>query len=444
MFGSSPEAGARGASDLRADLARRAEDGRPVRIGLVGAGEMGTDIVTQVALMPGLSVAVLADVDVERCRAAIAIAGRDPDGARICETPQAVEAAIGAGKTAIVADGRLACTAGPVEAIVDATGSPSAGAELALLAMNHGKHVVMMNVEADVTVGPLLARRADAAGVVYSLGAGDEPSAAMELIRFAESLGYPIVAAGKGKNNPLKFDAVPAQYEDEARRRNMNPRMLVEFVDGSKTMVEMVAIANATGLVPDRPGMHGPAATVDELARVFRPAAEGGILSRSGVVDYSVGKGVAPGVFVVVKAPHPRIHERMRDLKMGEGPYFTFLRPYHLTSLEVPLTAATAVLHRRGHMRPLRPVAEAAALAKRALAPGTVLGKIGEADYRGWAVTAEDARQGNLLPLGLAEGAVVIAPISAGAHLTYANCRPDEATAIVRLRREQDRAFGEA
>jgi len=183
---------------------------------------------------------------------------------------------------------------------------------------------------------------------------------------------------------------------------------------------------------------------VDELARVFRPAAEGGILSRSGVVDYSVGKGVAPGVFVVVKAPHPRIHERMRDLKMGEGPYFTFLRPYHLTSLEVPLTAATAVLHRRGHMRPLRPVAEAAALAKRALAPGTVLGKIGEADYRGWAVTAEDARQGNLLPLGLAEGAVVTAPISAGAHLTYANCRPDEATAIVRLRREQDRAFGEA
>ncbi len=136
-----------------------------------------------------------------------------------------------------------------------------------------------------------------------------------------------MVCAGKGKNNPLKFDAVPADYEAEAKARNMNARMLVEFVDGSKTMVEMVAIANCTGLVPDIPGMHGPAATRDELASVLIPKEHGGVLSRKGCVDYSIGKGVAPGVFCIVTTDHPRLQERMIDLKVGKGPYFSLLRP---------------------------------------------------------------------------------------------------------------------
>ncbi|TIY01294.1 MAG: homoserine dehydrogenase, partial [Mesorhizobium sp.] len=167
----------------------------------------------------------------------------------------------------------------------------------------------------------------------------------MELIEFASALGYTIVSAGKGKNNPLNHDAVPDDYRAEALRRNMNPRMLVEFVDGSKTMVEMCAIANATGLVPDIAGMHGPKANRDELAKVLIPRADGGILSRKGVVDYTIGKGVAPGVFVIVEATHPRIIERMDDLHIGHGPYYSFFRPYHLTSLEVPLTAARIALY---------------------------------------------------------------------------------------------------
>ncbi len=160
---------------------------------------------------------------------------------------------------------------------------------------------------------PYLKQEADRLGVIYSVGAGDEPSSCMELIEFASALGYTIVSAGKGKNNPLNHDAVPDDYREEATRRNMNPRMLVEFVDGSKTMVEMCAIANATGLVPDVPGMHGPKADRDEMVKVLIPREDGGILHKKGVVDYTIGKGVAPGVFVIVEADasaHHRAHGR--------------------------------------------------------------------------------------------------------------------------------------
>ena len=412
------------------DLARRAEEARPVRVGLIGCGEMGTDIVTQLALMPGIELAVLAEMRVDMAWTALDIAGIPREVAVLCGGRHDSEHAIQGGKIAITPDGTVACTAAQVDVIIDATGNPGIGAELALHAMQHGKHVVMMNVEADVTVGAMLVREAHKAGVGYSLGAGDEPSAAMEIINFVRSLGYPIVAAGKGKNNPLRYDAKPAEYEQEARARHMNPRMLVEFIDGSKTMIEMCAIANATGLLPDRPGMHGPAATPDQLASMLIPACDGGLLSRSGVVDYSVGKGVAPGVFVVIKAPHPRVHERLRDLKMGPGPYFTFLRPYHLTSLEVPLTAASLALHGTPHMQPLdHPVAECGCVAKEALAPGVTLGKIGEDHYRGWITTVADARAGNLLPMGLAERAVVVKPvrIGEGAHLRQLSSRRDHA-----------------
>ena len=258
-----------------------------------------------------------------------------------------------------------------MDVVIDATGRPGVGAEIGLMAMQHGKHLVMMNVEADVTIGAYLKHEADRLGVVYTLGAGDEPSACMELIEFVSALGYTIVSAGKGKNNPLNHDATPDMYEEEARRRNMNPRMLVEFVDGSKTMVEMTAIANATGLIPDIAGMHGPSATKEQLNKVLIPKEDGGVLSRKGVVDFSIGKGVAPGVFVVAEMGHARIRERMEDLKMGEGPYFTFHRPYHLTSLEVPLSCARAVLYGKADMVPLpMPVADVCALAKRDLMPG--------------------------------------------------------------------------
>ena len=304
--------------------------------------------------------------------------------------------------------------------------------------MEHGKHLVMMNVEADVTIGAYLRREADRLGVVYSLGAGDEPSSCMELIEFVSAMGHKIVCAGKGKNNPLNFDAIPDAYVEEATRRNMNPRLLVEFVDGSKTMVEMCAIANATGLVPDCDGMHGPAAGRDELAKTLIPTSAGGVLSDIGRVDYTIGKGVAPGVFVVAEAEHPRVWERMTDLKMGEGPYFTFLRPYHLTSLEVPLTCARAVLYGKADMIPLdTPVAEVCAVAKRDLHPGDTLDQIGEYTYRCWAMEVGRARAARAHPAGLLTGAKVTAPVAKGEVLTAANTSLPE-NRLVELRRLQD------
>jgi predicted homoserine dehydrogenase-like protein len=436
--GSMPDVPHPGGS-LAEALDARAREGRPVRIGLIGAGQMGTDILVQVAQMRGLEVEAAADAVPDVVLAACTVAGNGPRAPQLVAGAAEVASAIGKGRLAVAPSFRDVCTASGVDVIIDATGNPNVGSEVALTAIAAGKHMVMMNVEADVTIGAYLAAQAARAGVVYTLGAGDEPTATMELVNFVRSLGYPVVAAGKGKNNAFRIDATPDQYEAEARRRNMNPRMLVEFVDGSKTMVEMVALANATGLVPDIPGMHGPDAPLATLDTVFCPREDGGLLSRKGVVDFTVAKGVAPGVFCVAEMRHPRLRERMNDLGLGKGPYYTYYRPYHLTSLEVPLSAAAAVLFGQSHMRPLPvPSAEVGARAKRDLAPGETLDAIGQYGYRGFALSRADAQAQRALPLGIAQGARVTQRIGRGELLTYANCAPDERQKIVHVRRAQD------
>ena len=425
---------------LAVDLARRAErEGRPIRVGLIGSGEMGTDIVTQCDQMAGITVAAIAEINIDAAKKALRISGRSTESFNTTDSKTAFDTTLKAGQTAITNDAQIVCTSDHIDVIIDATGRPAVGAQIGLVAMEHGKHLVMMNVEADVTIGAYLQYEAKRLGVVYTLGAGDEPSSCMELINFVTGLGYPIIAAGKGKNNPLNIEATPAQYMEEATRRNMNPRMLVEFVDGSKTMVEMAAISNATGLVPDCAGMHGPAATLDQLENVLCPVGDGGLLSRKGVVDYSIGKGVAPGVFVVVEMAHPRLRERMHDLKLGKGPYYTFYRPYHLTSLEVPLSCARAVLYGSADMQPLpRPSSEVCAVAKKDMVPGDKLDALGEYTYRAWIMTYNDAQSAGAIPCGLLEQGVVIRPIKKGELITYQNAGVDQTSGIVKLRQRQD------
>lgn len=426
-----------------AELLQRAEAQGPITIGLAGAGQMGTDIVVQVALMPGMRIGAISEVRPQAAIDAALLAGHDRSDIVQAANASAIDRAIEAGKIAVTEDLHALAAAGRIDVIIDATGNPNIGTLFALEVMKNGKHIVMLNVEADITIGRFLKEEARKAGVVYTGAAGDEPACTLEIIGFARSLGFNIIAAGKGKNNPLKFDAMPADYAKEAAERNMNARMLVEFVDGSKTAIEMVAIANATGLVPDVPGMHGPTATLEELASVLCPREDGGVLHRKGVVDYSIGKGVAPGVFCVIETRHPRVMERMIDLKVGKGPYFTIFRPYHLTSLEVPLSAARAVVYRRADMEPLdHPVAEAVAVAKSDLGAGQSLGMIGETDYRGFAMTWEDARAKGALPLGLAERAKVVKPIRKGDFLTYENCVPDDSMVITQIRRRLDQSDG--
>jgi predicted homoserine dehydrogenase-like protein len=424
--------------NLEEALHERHRKGRPVRIGLVGCGQMGTDILVQTSLMQGIVVVACAATRPENVAAAVAMGGT-AHRPRIVDTVAEARQAIHRGELAALVGIEMLCRIPEVDVVIDATGRPNVGAEVALAAIKAGKHMVMMNVEADITAGAWFADQARRRGVVYTLGAGDEPSTTMEIVRFARTLGMGIVAAGKGKNNAFRTDAMPDDYRTEAAARNMNPRMLVEFVDGSKTAVEMTCIANAVGLVPDVPGMHGPAAPLHELQDYFRPKSEGGILSRKGVVDFSIAKGVAPGVFVVAEAKHPRVVERFDDLHVGKGPYYALTKPYHLTSLEVPLTAAAAVIFGTTEMISLPvPSGEVGCMTKRDIEPGETLDAIGETCYRGFALERVYAAERRVLPIGLAHGAKVTERIPKGALITLDQATPDGRLAIVAVRKKQD------
>jgi predicted homoserine dehydrogenase-like protein len=336
-------------------------------------------------------------------------------------------------------DASLLARLAPVEVVVEASGVPEVGARVAFDSILNRKHVVMLNVETDVTVGYLLRSMADAAGVVYTVSAGDEPGATKELYNFAQAMGFRIVALGKGKNNPLDREATPDKLAAEAESKKMNPKMLCAFVDGTKTMVEMTALANATGLMPEKRGMHGPTATVEDLPRIFSLKSQGGILEREGAVDYVLGS-VAPGVFAVVTTDQGAIIEDLQYLNVGPGPNWVLYRPYHLANLETPLSAARAVLLGETTIATTsKPVAETIAVAKRNLKAGEKLDGIGQHTFYGLIENAEVAAAQNLLPLGLAEGAVMTSDVAKGEAIRYDQVELDYGSMIVHLRAIQDR-----
>jgi len=383
-----------------------------VRIGLIGAGQMGTDVVAEVKMMPGVEVVITADVDIERAKKAFII-GQTAGEVVVTKTAAEADDAIKAGKYVAVNDYRTLVDVKNIDVVLEATGVPEIGARAALRTARNGHDLAMMNVESDITVGPLLNWYCKQKGQLYALAAGDEPAACKELYDFADSLGFTIVAAGKGKNNPLDRHSSPQdpKIAKEAARRGLSPYMLVEFVDGSKTMIEMAAVSNATGLIPDVRGMHGPETHRDRLHETFRLKEDGGILDQMGVVDFGVGH-VAPGVFLVVYTSHPRLQEAMVLRDMGDGPYYTLFRPFHLCSIEVPLTCAMLAVRKRSNMVPLdRLVSEVFAVAKKDLKPGETLDKIGGVSYYSLIDTYDMARKENLLPIGLAKDAKVVREI---------------------------------
>lgn len=417
---------------LRARLEALERAGAPIRVGLVGAGQMGRGFIAQVAGIPGMEVVAAADVHVEAALAAFREVGADP-----------VEALNGTpGRPAVTADASEISLSESVDVVVEATGVTEVGARVAYEAIHGGKHVVMLNAEADATVGAVLASMARSAGVVYTGSAGDEPAAVMELYDFARSMGFEVVAVGKGKNNPLDLSATPDSVAEEARRKNMNPKMLAAFVDGTKTMVEMATVANAIGFSPDVPGMHGPAETDPrELARIFSLEEEGGILSRYSTVDYV--RGVAPGVFVVVRSQEGAVRETMQYLGMGAGPNHVFYRPYHLTSLETPLSVARAAIYgEAGIVSGEHPQAEVVAVAKRDLAPGEILGGIGGPDYYGKVYPVSEA--GEMLPLGLAAGAATAQPVAKGEPIPRESVELAKNSFVANLRQLQDLTLAKA
>jgi len=416
---------------------RQAED-RPIRVGLVGCGQEGSGMVHVTHQMMGLKTSVIADIDLSRPLQVLQTLGVPESSICITDQVGAAEDALRRGHYVVTQDALLLPQLESLDAIVEATGVADVGAQVAWHSILHKKHVVMLNVETDVTVGLILSRLAEQMGCVYTASTGDEPGACKQLYDFAATLGFEVVCLGKGKNNAIDHYATPESCAEEAERKRMNPRMLAAFKDGTKTMVELAAIANATGLVPDVPGAHGARVDVSDLNRVLVPKEDGGILSRRGCVEYSIGK-VAPGVFAVVTTSDPHIRADLKFYSMGDGPYYTFYRPYHLCSIETPQAVAEAVIYGEAVLKPQQMVTEVVSVAKRNLRAGEVVGGIGSADFFGRVYTREEAQALRGIPMGLTPGGRVIQDIARGELLTQENFAPDANALIYTLRQMQER-----
>jgi len=424
---------------LRQALLKRQAEGNPIRVGSSGAGWMGSGFVAQMRYVPGMEVIVLGDPEVESARAAFVAAGVAPD--RIVETdaPGPAMDALRAGKRVVTGSNTLAAQLEDVDIVADVTWSPAVGAETAHACIRHGKDVVLINIEADVTVGHMLHKLAREADVLYTVSSGDEPGCLMELYDFVTSLGYEVVVIGKGKNNPLNSAATPETVVESAEKTNMNPYQVASYVDGTKTMFEMTCAANATGCQPMQRGMIGPEATLDTVSRIFALEADGGLTKFPGAVDFVQGSSMAGGVFVTVRIVDERIRTDLEYLKIGHGNYYTFFRPYHLWFLEAPISIARAHLYRQTTLVPLdEPVADIMTVAKRDLQPGERLDDFGGYTYHGVIDRAEIVRASNALPVGLAPGATMVRSVTAGAVVTWADVQVDETSTVVKLRRQQD------
>ncbi|WP_461673317.1 NAD(P)H-dependent oxidoreductase [Priestia megaterium] len=408
--------------------------GREIRVGLIGCGQMGRGMVSQIEGMKGMRVVATADLHTSLIQQAYLKAGIHEKAIVLTNQIEEAEQAIEQGKVVGTVYSELVTSLPSVDVVVDATGVPNLGAEIAWKSILNKKHIVMLNVEADVTVGPLLKQLADASGVVYTGSAGDEPGALMELYDFADAIGFEIIALGKGKNNPLNHAANPSSAEAEAKAKGASPKMIASFQDGTKTMVEMNAVANATGFLPDIPGMHGPSGKVDELPSVFQQKEKGGILSGKGIVDYV--NGVAPGVFAIISSDKEEVHHEMNYLKMGAGPNYVLYRPYHLTSLETPLSVARAYFHKEATIAPWEGLqAETVAVAKKDLKPGDRLDGIGGFTVYGKLLTHSEASKGNTLPIGLVDPNVVVTrSIKQGEIITYGDIEQEKESMIWKLR----------
>lgn len=416
-------------------------NGDIIRVGLVGAGQMGRGMISQIESMAGMRVVITADIQIGNVTNAYVKSGVPADDVVETNNVQQAVAAVKEGKVVATTDAQLVTSLPEVDVVVDATGVPDIGAKIAWDAILNRKHIVMLNVEADVTVGVILKKMADASGVVYTGSAGDEPGAIMELFDFADALGFEVVALGKGKNNPLNISANPDTAAEEAARKGASPKMLASFQDGTKTMVEMTAVANATGFLPDKPGMHGFVSDVKGLPEIFKLKEDGGEVNNKGIVEYI--NGIAPGVFAIIASEKEEVNHELKYLSMGEGPNYVLYRPYHLTSLETPISIARAYIYNEATIAPWHGLqAETVTVAKIDLAAGDFLDSIGGFTVYGHILTAQDAQAKGALPLGLVDKNVRLKrDIKKGEIIGYSDVEQTKDSTIWRLRRMQDDTF---
>lgn len=422
-------------------LERRAREGDPIRVGLVGAGFMGRGIALQiVTATQGMELVAVANRHLEPAQRAFANAGIDsPLHVR---SAAELEDAIAGRRPAVTDDALLLAEAEGVDVVVEVTGAVEYGAHVVLRAIDHGKHVVLMNAELDGTLGPILKQRADEAGVIYTVSDGDQPGVMMNLYRFVKGIGVRPVLIGniKGLHDPHRN---PTTQEGFARQWGQKPHMVTSFADGTKVSFEQALLANATGMRVGKRGMYGPTVEpgtrVEEAARLFDPEE---LLEGPGIVDYVVGAAPSPGVFVLGTHDHPLQQHYLNLYKLGEGPLYCFYTPYHLCHFEVPATIARAVDFGDAALAPAGPIqVEVVATAKVDLEPGDVLDGFGGYLSYGLAENADVAAAERLLPMGLTEeGVEVVRPVAKDEVLTYDDVELPEGRLCDELRAQQDAA----
>jgi predicted homoserine dehydrogenase-like protein len=456
MFPSRPHGGPD--VNLYAKLLERETSGRPVTVGVIGAGKFGTMFLSQGRLTRGLHVVAVADLNVERARQQLASAGWPAEQYSAASLDDAVRKRA----THVTAGAEQLIKCPGIEVIVEATGVPHAGISHAMKAIAHGKHIVMVNVEADALAGPLLARKAKAMGVVYSLAWGDQPALICEHVDWARACGFKVISAGKGtryephyhQSNPDNVWDILDKYLQIKDRGSINPKMFNSFVDGTKSGIEMTAVCNATGLVPQSGGLAFPPATRFELAEVCKPKSAGGTLEKEGVTEvvssvYRDGRDVphhlALGTYVVFEGESEYARRCFKEYAMlpdGTGRFAALYRPIHMIGLELGISVASAALRQEATGAPTGFRSDVVATAKKAMIAGEMLD--GEGGFCVWGkqTPAQRSLDQGLLPLGLAHNVKLTRDVAAGEALRWADVAYDPNDGAVKIRREMEAAFG--
>lgn len=423
-----------------AALERREREGRPIRVAIVGAGYMGRGIALEL-LTPivGMRLVAIANRTLAEAARAYREAGLDA----VCSVSSVaeLERAISRQRFAVTDEALLLCRAEGIDAVIECTGEVEFGARVALAAIEHGKHVILMNAELDSTVGPILKVHADRNGVVITNTDGDEPGVAMNLYRFVKMIGYRPVAAGnfKGMIDPYR---TPETQKAFAERHHQKPRMITSFADGTKLSMEATILANATGFRAARRGMYGHRCAHVRDTLTLYPLEE---LLQGGLVEYVLGAEPHTGAFVLGYNDHPSKRQYMSYFKMGDGPLYAFYTPYHLPHLQIVSTVARAVLFGDATVAPQgEPVCDVLTAAKRDLMAGELLDGIGGFTCHGTIDNADVVRCENLLPMGLSEGCRLTRDVARDQPITYDDVVLPPGRLVDCLRTEQAAYFGPA
>ena len=418
-------------------LQKRADEGNPIRVGLIGAGFMGRGLAIQMLnALPGMELVAIYNRTLETAKFAYTQAGAET--VKQVSSVAELESAIDQKTYAITDDPMLLCEAGNIDAIIEATGEVEFGAHVVLKAIDYGKHVILMNAELDAVVGPLLKVKADKAGVVITNVDGDQPGVVMNLYRWVNLIGYNPVMAGNIKGLQDHY-RTPATQKGFADKHHQKPKMITSFADGTKISMEMAVVANATGFGVGKRGMYGPECKhVTEAVNLFSLEE----MLNGGMVDYILGAEPGPGVFVLGYNENPIQKQYMKYLKMGDGPLYVFYVPYHFPHLETSITVARAVLFNDAATKPLGgPVVEVLTMAKRDLKAGDVLDGIGGFDCYGETDNYSVSIANNYLPMSLAEDCKLKRDVPKDYAITYDDVELPIGRLCDKLRNEQTEHF---